>query len=136
MNMHAMVRALQDYLGNPEMLSLGFEKKLGFVVDAEWSARHQKSLDRRMKHARLRHQGCIEKINYHNDRNINKELIEELSACRWISKHHNILISGPTGIGKTFLLCVFAQKACREGYNVVYHRISRFLELLRIARAG
>lgn len=135
LRLHGMARALREQLDKPANGSMAFEQRVAFMVDTEWTQRQQKSLDRRLRQAKLRDAGCVENVDHQRPRGLDKSVLHRLSTCSWVQKHQNVLICGPTGIGKTFLLCALAQKACREGYAVIYHRVSRLVDALRIARA-
>jgi DNA replication protein DnaC len=135
LRMHAMAHALRDQMNDPKNTNLTFEERASAIIDREWTTRQQKRLDRRLKTAKLRDNACIEDIDYHQPRGIDKSVLKRLSSCGWVGKKQNVLICGPTGIGKTFLLCALANKACREGYTAVYRRVSRMQDELRLARA-
>jgi DNA replication protein DnaC len=135
LRMHAMAKALREQIENAAAAPTAFEDRVAFIVDSEWTQRQQKGLERRLRYAKLRDVGCIENVDHQRPRGIDKSVLQRLSTCGWVQKHQNVLLSGPTGIGKTFLLCALAQKACREGYTVVYHRVSRLVDALKLARA-
>ena len=129
-----MATALVDQMTTPDIEELGFEERLGLLVDREMTERESRRLTSRLRRARLRHNAALEDIDYQNPRGLDKTLIQSLAACRWVQEHLNILITGPTGVGKTWLACALAQKACREGYTVQYVRLSRLLRELMIAK--
>ena len=129
-----MAAALTDQMTTPDIDELGFEERLGLLVDREMTERENRRLASRLRRARLRHNAALEDIDYQNPRGLDKTLIQSLAACRWVQEHLNILITGPTGVGKTWLACALAQKACREGYTVQYVRLSRLLRELMIAK--
>lgn len=104
------------------MNSLGdlrFEERLGLLLDREIAVRQTRRMNTRLRKAKLRQDGCIEDINFRHPRGLDKSLVMKLAGCEWIKEHHNLLITGPTGVGKTYLACAFAQKACREGYSTL-----------------
>lgn len=129
-----MVAALADQVATPEIDELDFEERLGLLVDREITERENRRLSSRLRRARLRHTAALEDIDYRNPRGLDKGLIQSLAACQWAKEHLNILITGPTGVGKTWLACALAHKACREGYTVQYIRLSRLLRELMIAK--
>ena len=129
-----MVAALADQMTSPEIDELAFEERLGLLVDREITERENRRMSNRLRRAKLRHQATLEDIDYRNPRGLDKVLIQSLAACQWVKEHLNILITGPTGVGKTWLACALAQKACREGYTVQYVRLSRLLRELMIAK--
>jgi DNA replication protein DnaC len=104
------------------------------LVDREAVDRESRRLTTRLRKAKLRQNACIEDIDFRQPRGLDKSLITRLADCQWIKNHQNLIITGPTGAGKSYLACAFAQKACREGYSVVYQRISRLFEDLSLAK--
>jgi DNA replication protein DnaC len=129
-----MARAFEDQQRLPEIDSLSFEERLGLLVDREMTERENRRLKTRLHQARLRQQAALEDVDFRHPRGLDKSLIVQLSSCHWIAQHHNILITGPTGCGKTFLACALAHKACREGYTVRYLRLPRLFQELQIAK--
>lgn len=132
--LHGMARALREYIEKPETKPEAFETRFAFVVDTEWTQRQQKGLERRLRSAKLRDVGCLEDVDHQRPRGLDKSVLSKLATCSWVTNNQNIVLSGPTGIGKTYLLCALAQKACRDGYTVAYHRVSRLVDALRVAR--
>ena len=129
-----MVAALNDQMSMPDIDELSFEERLGLLVDREITERENRSLTNRLRRARLRHNAVLEDIDYQSQRGLDKGLIQSLAACRWVKEHLNVLITGPTGVGKTWLACALAHKACREGYSAQYIRLSRLLREMVIAK--
>ena len=129
-----MLKALQEQEKVSDIDSLTFEERFGLLLDREATERHTKRLKTRLRKAKLRHQAAVEDIDYRHPRRLDKNLTLSLTSCQWIKEHHNLIITGPTGIGKTWLACAFAQKACREGYDVLYTRLPRLLQDIGIAR--
>jgi len=129
-----MAQALKDQLEMDGIEDLGFEERLGLLVDRETVFRENRRLKTRLRKAKLRHNGSIEDIDYRTPRKLDKSVVIKLADCQWIKKRQNLIITGPTGIGKSYLACAFAQKACREGYNAMYLRISRLFEDLALAK--
>lgn len=129
-----MSRALEEQLENPELHQLSFEERLGLLLDREATERDNRRLTTRLKQARLRQAACMEDIDFRHARGLNKVQVRQLLDCHWARDHQNILLTGPTGVGKTWLGCALAQKACREGFTVRYHRVPRLLQELSIAK--
>ena len=129
-----MVAALADQMTSPEIDELAFEERLGLMVDREITERENRRMSNRLRRAKLRHQATLEDIDYRNPRGLDKGLIQSLASCQWVKEHLNVLISGPTGAGKTWLACALAHKACREGYAAQYVRLTRLLRELMIAK--
>jgi DNA replication protein DnaC len=129
-----MAKALTEQMELPEIEQLGFEERLGLLVDREMTERDDRRLNTRLRKARLKQSASIEDIDYRHARGLDRSLVAELANCQWIRQHLNILITGPTGVGKTWIACALSQKACREGYTAQYLRLSRLLQELTIAK--
>jgi len=130
-----MIKALTEQQQMAEIDSLGFEERLGLLIDRETTERENRKLTTRLKKAKLRQSAAIEDIDFRKARGLDKTLILSLAACAWITKGINILICGPTGIGKSYLACALAHKACLEGRSALYLRLPRLFEELRLAKA-
>jgi DNA replication protein DnaC len=118
------------------MTGLAFDERFGLLVDAEWIDRQNKRLARNLREAKLRlSDACIEGIDYPARRKLDKAVIRGLASCTWIHEHHNVVITGPTGVGKTYIACALAQQACRKGYRVLYRRVPRIFDEILLARA-
>ena len=131
----AMAKALVEQLASTEVQNLSFEERLGLLVDREITERHSRQLTNRLRRAKLRHAACIEDIDFRQPRGLDKDLILSLADGRWIREHLNCLITGPAGVGKTWLACALAHSACRSGHSASYRRLPRLLTELAIARA-
>lgn len=129
-----MAKALSEQMQNNEIGSLTFEERLGLLIDRELTERENRRLTTRLRIARLRHQASIEDLDFRGTRGMDKSLVMSLSANQWINDHQNLLITGPTGVGKSYLACALGHKACRDGHMVLYQRLPRILHDLAIAR--
>ncbi|WP_166262170.1 IS21-like element ISSpu5 family helper ATPase IstB [Marinobacter salicampi] len=129
-----MAAALADQSATPDIHELSFEERLGLLVDREMTERDNRRMSSRLRRAKLRHTAILEDIDYRNSRGLDKGLIQSLAGCQWVKEHLNILITGPTGVGKTWLACALAHKACREGYTAQYVRLTRLMRELTIAK--
>ena len=129
-----MAAALAEQLQMPDIEELAFEERLGLLIDREITERENRRLSSRLRRAGLKHNAAIEDIDYRHPRGLDRSLIQSLAACRWVKEHLNILITGPTGVGKTWLACALAHKACREGYTTHYQRLPRLLHSIAIAK--
>jgi len=129
-----MAKALENQLDQPQIESLGFEERLGLIVDCEICDRETRKLQTRLRNAALKQEASIEDIDYKASRCIDKKLILTLANCQWTKMYRNVLIVGATGTGKTFLACALAHKACLEGNSVYYCRLPRLLPELALAR--
>jgi DNA replication protein DnaC len=135
MKLHGMAQALEEQLKQPDMANLSFEERLAILVDAQWLWRENRSLAGRLRSARLKQQASIEDINFRHPRQLDRGLIRSLSSCDWVRDRHNIAISGPSGIGKTFLCCALLEKACRAGFTTLYFGAEKFFRTMAIAYA-
>jgi DNA replication protein DnaC len=129
-----MAKALKEQWQMPDLGDLAFEERLGLLVDREAALRENRRMQTRLRKAKLRQNACVEDIDFRHARSLDKSLVARLADCEWINKRQNLIITGPTGVGKSYLACAFAQKACREGYSAVYIRINRLFEDLGLAR--
>lgn len=129
-----MLTALEEQVANPELHQMGFEERLGLLLDREVTERDNRRLKTRLKQAKLRQSACMEDIDFRHTRGLNREQCRQLLDSQWVKEHQNVLLTGPTGVGKTWLACALAQKACRDGNTAVYHRVPRLLQDLHIAR--
>ncbi len=129
-----MAKALTEQMALPDIDDISFEERLGLLVDREVTERENRRLQTRLRQAKLKQNACIEDIDWKQSRGLDKSLILDLAQCQWIKKHLNLLITGPTGVGKTWIACALAQKACREGFTSLYLRLPRLLQELPIAK--
>jgi len=134
MRFSGMATALEEQMKMDGLEDIGFEERLGLLLDHEQAVRESRRLKTRLSKAKLRQNGSIEDIDFRHPRGLDKSLVLRLSDCQWIKDHNNLIITGPTGVGKSFLGCAFAQKACREGFNTLYLRMTKLFEDLSLAR--
>jgi DNA replication protein DnaC len=136
MKMGVMASAFDSQLGDSAFHELSFEERVGLMVDAEWTSRQNNRLTRLIRNAGFSIPGaCLEDIEYHPDRELDKALITRLSTCNFVEEHHNVIIMGATGGGKTYLANAFGVAAARKLYSVRYTRLPDLLGELAIARA-
>lgn len=114
---------------------MSFEERLGLLVDREELERTNRRLEYRLRRAKLRQAASVEDLDFRHPRGLDKRLMRSLLGCGWIAEHRNLLLTGPTGTGKTYIACALAHKACREGYTALYARCSTLLRELELARA-
>jgi DNA replication protein DnaC len=136
LQLDAMAAAWQEQQRRTDHEALTFDERFGMLVDAQWLARENRRLQRALKEARLRlTQASLEAIDHRPTRPLDKALLRQLATGRWISEHHNVVITGPTGTGKTFIACALAHHACRSGFRALYRRLPRLFEELTLAHA-
>jgi DNA replication protein DnaC len=135
LRLEGMAAGLREQLSAPEKAGgLSFEERLGLLVDREVTARENTRLSTRLKRARLRQRAAIEDIDFRKGRGLDRQLILSLASCEWIRRHHNVIVTGPTGVGKSFIACALGHRACLDGFRVGYHRLARLLEDLQLSR--
>jgi DNA replication protein DnaC len=136
MKFRGMLDALEEHLepgGKRQRLEP--LELLGILVDAEWSSRENRKLTNRLRQAKFAMAAVVEDIDYRHPRKLEKSKVLELLSCRWVAAHQNVIISAPTGLGKTYLPCALGNKACRDGYRVLYTRAPLLFGDLFQARA-
>lgn len=130
-----MVKGLEEQLRMTGLEDLGFAERLGLLVDREITERENRRLKDRLAKARLRHTAAVEDVDLRTPRGLDRSVFLALCSCQWVTQHLNVLITGKTGTGKSYLACALAQKACREGFTAAYHRVPRLLAELATAKA-
>lgn len=136
LRLEAMAAAWCEQQKSAELGKLSFDERFGMLVDAEWLTRDNRRLRRVLKDAKLRlSDACIEDIDFAARRELDRSVVRQLASCRWVNEHQNVLVTGATGTGKTYIACALAQQACRKGLRAIYRRAPRLFEELRLARA-
>lgn len=136
LNLSGMAKALSEHAAAPELYAdMGFEERLGLLVDREMTEQDNRRLASRLKSAKLRQSACLEDLDYRTPRGLDRSVIQQLSTCQWVRKALNVFITGPTGVGKTYLACALTQKACREGFDCYYLRATTMFQDLAMAKA-
>jgi DNA replication protein DnaC len=135
MRLNGMARALAEQLEMSDLGTLSFEERLGLMVDREMSQRQDRRMQTRLRKAKLRVPACVEDIDFRHKRGLDKSLVMALAACEWIKGRQNLIITGPTGAGKTYLACALVHKACLEGHGAIYRRLPNLLREITMARA-
>jgi DNA replication protein DnaC len=135
LKLEGMLAALKDQEALPTADALSFEERLGLLVDREITARENRKLKLRLGKAKLRQEAAMEDLDLRPGRNIDRSQILALSSCDWIRRRENCIITGPAGVGKSYLGCALANKACREGLDALYFRVPRLFDELAHARA-
>ncbi len=111
------------------------DEMIATLIEAEWDDRQNRNIERHLKNARFRYKAVLEELNYHTDRNIDKNLIMRFAECQFIDKHENILITGSTGIGKSYIASALGHQACSQGYRVAYYNTAKLFGKLKMAKA-
>ena len=135
LRLYGMAKAYDEHVKTEDVTQLSFDDRLGLMVDREEAERATRSLRRRLQVAKLRFpEACVEDVNLRARRGLDRRTFMSLASCEWIGRHRNVLITGPTGVGKTWLACALGQKACRDGFSTRYLRLPRLFDQLTIAR--
>jgi len=134
MRLTGMAQGFRAQLENPEIHNLPFEDRFALIVDMEFMARENRQLATRLKSAQLRQNAALEDLDTKPSRGLDRALLASLSTCQWVKQRHNLLITGATGVGKTWLSCALSHNACRRGIRVVYHRLPALMQDLDLAR--
>ena len=129
-----MAKAFEEQRRSPDLTALSFEERVAIMADREAAERDTKRMTARLKFAALRQDACVEDIDMRTPRGIDRILLARLVAGDWIDRHQNCLITGPTGVGKSWLACALGHKACRDGRSVFYQRVPRLFEAQALAR--
>jgi DNA replication protein DnaC len=135
MRLLGMARSFETQLNDDHINQLDFNDRFGLLVDAEHLDRSNRRLTTRLRQAKLRQSATLEDVDYRTPRQLDKTLLRQLASCQWIHDKLNVLITGPTGVGKSFIACALAHQACREGYTVLYFRLPRLFAELTVAKA-
>lgn len=129
-----MAKALVEQLQMSDLGEWSFEDRLGLLVDREAAEKENRRMQTRLRQAKLAQAACVEDLDLKARRGLDRTLIAKLVACDWIGERLNLIATGPTGTGKSYMACALGQKACREGYTVEYHRAPRLLPELHLAK--
>ncbi len=129
-----MLSALEEQMKMPDIEKLSFDERFGLLIDREMIERQNRRFKTRLRKAKLRQNACLEDIDFRHPRGLDKSVIMQLASGQWIKEANNLLIVGPTGVGKTYLACALAHKACQLDYSALYFRLPRLLQQLDIAK--
>ncbi len=129
-----MLSAFEEQMKMPDIEKLSFDERFGLLIDREMIDRQNRRFKTRLRKAKLRQNACFEDIDFRHPRGLDKSLMMQLASGQWIKEANNLLIIGPTGVGKTYLACALAHKACQLDYSALYFRLPRLLQQLDIAK--
>lgn len=135
LGLHGMAKGFQDLAAQPEARALEHAEWLALLIEREQTLRRQKRFESRARAAKLRHQASIEDVDFRAARGLDRALFLKLASCDWIRTRHSLLLTGPCGVGKSWLACALGHKACREDLSVAYHRAPRLFTALALARS-
>ena len=135
MRLPGMARAYHATMDTGMHGSLTPDELISHLVDAEWDERHDRKLERLLKAAQFRRRAVFEEIDLTTSRNLDKNLLLRLSDSRWIETHQNVLLTGPTGVGKSFIASALGHQACMHGFKTGYYPSSKLFNQLKLARA-
>jgi DNA replication protein DnaC len=130
-----MLKAFEDQLSMPDVGQMNFEQRFGLIVDREENERRNSKFKSRLKRSNPKEAACIEDIDFNAGRGIDKATTLSFASCEWVRQQQNIIISGPTGVGKTYIACALLHSACKEGFTARYVRVPRFLRSIAVAKA-
>jgi DNA replication protein DnaC len=136
MRLTAMAKALEEQRRDPKIHELDFDERFGLLVDAEHLARKNRKLTNLLRRAQLRiSDACVEDLECSSERGLIRSVAHQLGSCRFVVERANLLITGKTGVGKTYVACALAQQACRRGHRTLYRRLTRLLDEIALSRA-
>lgn len=135
MKLHGMVRAFRTSLESGNTDKWTADELLSMLIDSEWDERYNRKLNRNVKNARFRYKAAVEQINFDTTRDLNKNYILRLADCEFIDKKENVLITGSTGIGKSYIASALGHQACSLGYKVLYEHTSKLFARLKMGKA-
>jgi len=134
LGLSGMATALEEQRRQPDIAALDFEERLALLLDRETMERENKRLRARLRLAALRQEAVVEDVDLRAARGLDRALFQKLVGGDWIERKQNLLVIGPTGVGKSWIACALGHKACRDNRSVAYHRVPRLLEALALAR--
>jgi DNA replication protein DnaC len=135
LRLDVMATALDAQRGNPDFETLGFDERLGLLVDQELTERENRRVARHLKAARLKVLAAVEDVDFRRPRGLDRQQLLSLADAHFVERHHSVVIVGPTGVGKTYVACALAHAAIRHGHTALYLRAPRLFDELAIARA-
>lgn len=135
MKLNGMAEAYDEQRSQSQITELSFDERLALLIERQWLWKENRALNTRLSYAKLKEPACIEDLDFKSSRGLSRAQLNQLSTCDWARCHQSIIVTGPTGTGKTFLACALAQKACREGFRALYFYAPKLFRELKIATA-
>jgi len=135
LRLYGMANAFRTQLETPATHELSFDERFALLVDEQWLWKQNRALARRLKAAKLKQRATIEDVDYHHPRGLDRKLFRTLASSEWVRQKLNLVFTGPTGVGKSWLGCALAQKACRDGFTIVHKKTSELFRDLALAHA-
>jgi len=135
MRLSGMLEAFKEQMTSTRYGKLSFEERFSMMVEKEWELREERALKRRLKKSRIKQQACVQDIDYRHPRGLDRSLMRSLASCRFVKDGHNVIITGPTGVGKSYIACALAHQACLKGFSSFYIRAPRLTEELLLSHA-
>jgi len=135
MKLNGLADAWEEQRQQPHSADLSFDDRLAMMVERQWIWKENRALATRLKFAGLKQAACLEDIDFRHPRGLKRAQIDQLASCDWIRHHRHCLITGPTGVGKSYLGCALAHKACREGFRALYYYVPKLFRELKLAEA-
>jgi len=135
MKLNGMAEAYEEQRTQARMIDLSFEERFALLVERQWLWKENRSLAARLSYAQLKEKACLEDVDFREARGLKRAILDQLASGDWIKYHQTVIITVPTGTGKTFLACALAQKACRDGYRAVYFYAPKLTRELTLAQA-
>lgn len=135
MKLNGMAEAYEEHRAQSQISDLSFDERLAMLVERQWLWKENRALKTRLDYARLKEPACMEDLDFRSARALKRAQVDQLSACDWVRCHQNVIVTGPTGTGKTYLACALAQKACREGFRSLYFYVPKLFRELKMAVA-
>lgn len=134
LKLYGMAKEFEEQARSERVDEFSFEERLGLMTDREMTHREDRKFTSRLRKAKLRLQSSIEDIDFKAPRGLEHSVMRSLATCDWIKKRRNLIITGATGSGKTYLACAFGHRACRDGYKALYYRSSKLFDELTLGR--
>ena len=135
MKLNGMANGYNEQRQQAQMADLSFDERFALLVDQQWRWREERALTTRLRNAKFKIQACIEDLDYCSSRGLKRGQVDQLSSSEWARFHQNVIVTGPTGTGKTFLACALGQKACRDGYRASYYVAKKLFYELKQSHA-